>query len=264
MSGKPSLSDFVKESDTKDALNRALRELAKIKKSRAELVDAVYRAASDNFAALDLDPVTPPKPSAKDGVEEVAVAWLGDLQLGKVTPTYNSKVCEQRIQKYADKVRKLTDIQRNDHPVREARVWMLGDMIEGTNIFPGQHWLVDSSLYRQIALDGPRIIGNFLRSLLADFDKVHVTAVIGNHGRLGKRGEYDPETNGDRMAYRVTQQLLQSEKRLTWTIPDGMGERHWYAVDKIGNYSCLLFHGDQLGGRMQGALTILGSKRKMN
>jgi hypothetical protein len=250
--------------DLKRALDSALRRLDKEKKSKADLVDAVYRAASDCFAALELPAVPPPPRARQAGAPEVAVAMLGDLQLGKKTPAYDSKVCEKRVERYAEKIRTLTDIQRKDHPVREARVWMLGDMIEGGgNIFPGQQWLIDSSLYRQVALDGPRILGKFLRALLAHFDKVHVTAIIGNHGRLGRWGEYDPESNGDRLLYRITQQLMESEKRLTWTIPDGMGERHWYAVDRIGNYSCLLFHGDQMGGKFQGSLTRVAVQRKV-
>ena len=266
---KKALKEFAAErdqtSDIKRALDKALRDLAKEKRSKAGLVEAVYQAAADNFKALELRNVTPPAKDSRKGEAEITVAMLGDLQLGKVTPTYNSKVCEQRISRFADKVRRLTDIQRKDHPVREARVWMLGDMIEGCgNIFPGQQWLIDSSLYRQVGLDGPRIVGNFLRCLLSDFDKVHVTAVIGNHGRIGRRGEYDPESNGDRLLYRITQQLLEGEKRLTWTIPDGMGERHWYAIDRIGNYSCMLFHGDQLAGRLQGAMTLVGIKRLVN
>lgn len=252
------------DSKLRDTNMRLLRQLAEAKNKKAELVEAVYRAVTDCASALEYKPVTPPKVNDKRGGEEVAVPILADLQLGKVTPNYNSKVCEKRIQLFADKVRILTDIQRKDHPVKEAHVWMLGDIIEGLTVFPGQHFLVDSSLYRQVVLDGPRILGNFLRSMLADFDKVHVTAIIGNHGRLGRRGEYDPETNGDRMTYKITQQIMESEKRLTWNIPDGMGERHWYAIDKIGNYSCMLFHGDQLGGRMQGALTMIGLKRIVN
>jgi hypothetical protein len=235
--GKP-ITEYVQEKEaeeaeesTRQALNRALRALAAAKKGKAELVDAVYRAASDCFAALELKPVPAPPKQKGAGEAEVAVPIIADLQLGKVTPDYNSAVCEARMEHYAEKVRSLTAIQRKDHPVREARVWMLGDIIEGLTVFPGQQWLVDSSLYRQIALDGPRILGNFLRSMLADFDTVHVTAVIGNHGRLGRRGDFDPETNGDRMVYRITQQMMAGEKRLTWTIPDGMGERHWYAVE---------------------------------
>jgi len=252
------------DSKLRDTNIRLLRQLAEAKNRKAELVGAVYQAVTDCASSLKYKPVEPPKREDKRGGAEVAVPWLADLQLGKVTPNYNSKVCEKRIQLFADKTRFLTDIQRKDHPVKEAHVWMLGDIIEGLTVFPGQHFLVDSSLYRQVALDGPRILGNFLRSMLADFDKVHVTAIIGNHGRLGRRGEYDPETNGDRMVYKITQQIMESEKRLTWNIPDGMGERHWYAIDKIGNYSCMLFHGDQLAGRMQGALTMIGLKRIVN
>lgn len=251
-----------READGRAALDRALRQLAKAKASKEELVAAVYQAARDGIAALELSPVTAPRrDSRKD--PEVAVAMLGDLQLGKVTPTYNSKVCEKRIELYGDKIIRLTEIQRAEHPVKDLRVWMLGDVVEGVAIFPGQQWLVDASLYRQMTLDGPRILGNFLRKMLGSFERVHVTAIIGNHGRIGKRGEYDPETNGDRILYRVTQQLLESERRLTWTIPEGMGERHWFAIDRIGNYSCLLLHGDQFGGRMQGQLTRLGVQRKV-
>lgn len=40
--------------------------------------------------------------------------------------------------------------------------------------------------------------------------------------------------------------------RITWTIPDGPGERNWYAIDTIGNYASLLLHGDQFRGGFAG------------
>jgi hypothetical protein len=40
--------------------------------------------------------------------------------------------------------------------------------------------------------------------------------------------------------------LYRNEPRVSFNIPDGKGERHWYAVDSIGGYSALLIHGDQL------------------
>jgi len=179
---------------------------------------------------------------------------LSDWQLGKVTPDYDSVVCEQRIQQYTAKVAALTEIQRADHPVNELHVWLLGDLVEGELIFPGQAHKIDASLYRQVALDGPRILGDFLRQMLSIFAEVKVTAVIGNHGAIGglSRREMDPESNADRMLYRIVQQLLASEKRLSWTIPDGGRERYWYAIDQIGTYSCLLFHGDQVRGGFAG------------
>jgi hypothetical protein len=246
--------------------NRTLVSLSNAKAKKEELVAAVFDAASQAAAALKLKNVSVPDSKVHYGrgrKSEVAVAVLSDWQLGKVTPTYNSEVCEKRIERFADEVLKITAIQRADHPVNEIHVWCLGDMGEGELIFPGQQWLVDASLYTQVCITGPRILGNFLRKMLANFDKVIVYGVIGNHGRLGGRAsrEMNAESNGDRMIYRITQQLLAGEDRLSWTIPDGMSERNWYAVDKIGNYSSLLLHGDQFRG--QAGMPWYGLQKKI-
>lgn len=252
-----SLVDDAQALGVHDDLRRAnlelLKKLDKANASKAELVDAVYRAALDAASALTIAPVAPPKGDKRRGQAEVAVAMLSDWQLGKKTPTYSSEVCEQSVQRYADKVRRLSDIQRADHPVRELRVWLLGDIVEGELIFPGQAHRIDASLYRQVAVDGPRILGEFLRAMLGAFDRVAVTAVIGNHGAIGGpvRRESHPETNADTMVYRIVEQIV-TDARLTWNIADPVGERGWYAIDRIGDYSALLFHGDQVRGGFAG------------
>ena len=237
------------------ALDRALRALDKAKASKEELVDAVYRAASDAASTLVIPPVSePPRDRRRTPRAEVAVAVLSDWQLGKKTPTYTSAECEKRVALYADKIARLTEIQRADHPVRDVHVWLLGDLIEGELIFPGQAHRIDASLYRQVAVDGPRILGDFLRRMLASFPgRVHVTAVIGNHGAIGgrERREMHPETNGDMMLYRIVEQIV-NHPRLTWNIADPTGERGWYAVDEIGKHRTLLFHGDQIRGGFAG------------
>lgn len=159
------------------------------------------------------------------------------------TPTYNVKILEQRIEAYAEKVIKITNIQRADHPVNHLRLWLLGDIVEGEEIFPSQSHLLDASLYEQVAVAGPRILGNFLRTMLAHFETIHVTGVIGNHGRLSR--DHNSETNFDRILYQILAQIFANEPRITFNIPDGYGERSFYAIDTIGNYSTLLIHGDQ-------------------
>ena len=147
--------------------------------------------------------------------------------------SYNSIVCEQRIQQYAEKVIHLTEIQRRDHPVKHLHIWCLGDIIEGELIFPGQSFLVDGGLYRQITVDGPRIMKNFITKMLENFETITFVGVIGNHGSIGGRArrDHDPETNGDRMLYRITQLMFENEKRIKFVIPDGRGERHWYGIE---------------------------------
>lgn len=243
-----------KYDDLRAAHERTLRNLAKQKVSKEELVEAVYVAAKDAAKALNLPKTPKPKaPKKSKNTPETAIAVLSDWQLAKITPSYNSQVCEERIELYGDKVIECASIQETDHPVRSLRVWLLGDLIEGEDIFPGQAHLIDASLYRQITVDGPRILCSFLRKMLTHFDEVHVVGVIGNHGRIGRKGVFAPETNGDRMLYKICEQILASETRLTWSIPDGMGERNWYAVDKVTPaYSALLCHGDQIRGGFGG------------
>jgi len=248
-----SLSD-ADDSSLKVAYAKLLSEYEKAKSKQDQLVNAVYRAVKDTIVAnppVRMDPTFVPvknKKSLKD--EEVAVAVLADWQLAKVTPDYNSSVCEERIERYAEKVIHLTNIQRADHPVNEIRIWALGDIVEGELIFPGQSFLVDGGLYRQVTVDGPRILSKFINKMLENFEKVTFVGVIGNHGAIGGRSrrDHDPETNADRMLYRIIQLMYENEKRISFHIPDGRGDRNWYAIDKVGNYKSLLIHGDQFSG----------------
>ena len=256
MSDVPKWEDVVEDEGARKALARALRQLDEEKRKKAELVEAVYQAARDAASGVAYSDVKYVKPTqnGKKRESEVAILVLSDWQLAKTTPTYNSDVCAERITRLAERVRTLTSIQRADHPVTECRVYLLGDIVEGEMIFPGQAHRIDASLFRQVLLDGPRILGGLLRDLLVDFEKVHVEAVIGNHGAIGGRArkEYHPETNADSMLYEATKLFLAGEKRLTWGPLFTEGERHWYRVDEVRGHRIFMFHGDQVKGGFAG------------
>jgi hypothetical protein len=244
--------EIKNESELKISYTKLLQEYEKLKTKEVHLADAIYRAVKEEMEQGKLynTPKVPaPKKDTRKASEEVAVAVLADWQLGKITPDYNSAVCEKRIQQYADKVIHLTEIQRQDHPVRELRIWCLGDIVEGELIFPGQEFLIDSGLYRQVTVDGPRIMKGFINKMLEHFETITFTGVIGNHGAIGgkSRRNHDPETNADRMLYRIVQLMFENNPRVKFNIPDGRGDRYWYAIDSIGEYKSLLIHGDQFG-----------------
>src|SRR5690606_37078025 len=97
-----------------------------------------------------------------------------------------------------------------------------------------------------VGVDGPEILRDFFLSMLTEFDSIHVAAVIGNHGRLSSRlKSINPETNMDRLLYKILDLMFAYEDRITFDIPDGHGESSFYAVDTIGNYYTLLLHEDQ-------------------
>ena len=240
------------QSSTVDFLRTENKRLARLvdryKNVRDEAGHIVYQAAYDAFNEFELPKITMPSFPKSSSTSETAVAVLADWQMGKVTPDYNTDVLAKRMDVYMDKLIEITNIQRTHHPVKNLHVWILGDIVEGEEIFPGQSHLIDSGIYRQVGVNGPKILGKFLKTALEHFEHVHVTAVIGNHGAVGgrMRKQHDPETNMDRLLYKICEMIFESEGRISFNIPDGKGERNWYAVDYIGSYGTLLIHGDQM------------------
>lgn len=252
--------------ELRETNKRLQKELSRVRVNTGELTDAVYKAAKDALSGLEIPPV--PRVRAQKGKSkpETAISLISDWQLGKRTPTYNSEICEKRVEEYGDKLLKIVQVQRADHPVNDLRVYLLGDLCEGELIFPGQAHRIDSSLYRQVIVDGPRLLNNFLRKMSGEFANIHVVGVIGNHGAIGGRSrrEMHPETNGDFMMYRVAQEMLVNQKNITWNLPEVKGERSWYAIDPIGAYRFFLFHGDQMRGGGFGGLPFYGFHRAIN
>lgn len=241
----------LQNEEFKKTNRKLLQDLEKAKHKKADLVNAVYEAVKNNLHLIDIPKVKAPKKDTRKSKEEIAIALLSDIQLAKVTPDYNSDIAEQRVLYYADKICDIARIQRKAHPVKKIAVFALGDIVEGELIFPGQEHLIDSSLYRQVTIDGPRIMIGFLNKLLSEFEEVQCHFVIGNHGALGgkSRRSYNPETNADRMLYKIVEMSFQHEKRISFSIPEGEGERNWYEVANLGDrLKFMLFHGDQVRG----------------
>lgn len=240
-------SEKIKE--LKDTNERLLKRIDKLKDKKADLVEAVYRGAKDGMSTLSLPKIQAPiKTTAKKG-EEICVPLLSDIQLAKRTDTYNTKVAEERIIRYAEKIVKIARIQKANHIVKKCVVFALGDIIEGELIFPGQAHEIDSSLYRQVTVDGPRILSQFFNILLSEFETVECYWVIGNHGALGGRSrrDYNPESNADRMLGKILQTMYENEKRIKFHVPT----KSWYTVADLGvKAKFLLFHGDNIRGTM--------------
>ena len=229
--------------ELRKALLKKQRELLEAKQRDKGLVEATYQGARDAMLALGpIKPVAPPKLAKIKGKPEVALIHATDWQGAKVTTSYNSEVMRERVMKFAQKIETLTNIQRKDHPVKEAVIMFGGDMVEGLFNYPAQLWQIDSSLFGQYATVS-RLLMDFTRHILATFDKVTVVAEWGNHGRIGgHRAEVPKSDNVDRMCYEFARTMLQGEKRLTWEdCPEDIQRV------EIGNYRALLMHGDELG-----------------
>jgi hypothetical protein len=245
-------------SQLRGMLIRAQRKLEAAKAKTVELQNAVYQAAHD--AALAHGPLLPTPPPLPDRRRrpEVALIHETDWQYGKRTDDFNMEVCEERIGRFDQKVKRITEIQRADHPVKRAHVMLGGDMLEGRgNIFPGQVHEVEAFLYDQL-FGVSRLIVSTIRNNLATYEHVDVWEESGNHGRLGRKGEDAALDNADNMAYRIARDTLSEETRLTWHP-----QVSWHQILDIGNYRAMLAHGDEIKS-YGGNVPAFGILRKCN
>ncbi len=246
-------AESIKIQELKKDLSRINAQLDRAKNKKGDLIEAMNQAIRINLNTWEKPKVPRPlKQKAKSNTEETAIAVLSDIQLAKVTPDYNTEIAEKRVVEYAKKVVDITNIQRNAHKINKCAVFVAGDIIEGELIFPGQAHLIDSSLYKQVTVDAPRIMQQFFDILLANFQEVDVHWVIGNHGHLGGRSrkDYHPDSNADRMLGKIMSIIYDKEKRIEFTIPDSTNnDNHWFDIADLGN-KCKFFiwHGDNIRG----------------
>ena len=221
-------------------LKRSHQAYAKEKQKTDAIVEAVYSAARS--AALGQASPKPVaiKKDARKGKAEVALIHATDWQLGKKTVSYGVETCAKRIERFADKIVRITDIQRKDHPVREAVLMFGGDMVEGLDIFPGQAWEIEAHLFDQL-FEASSIMEKLVRTTAANFEKVRVICEFGNHGRIGRYGVNPRGDNIDRMAYKIVQDRTTNLKNVSWQASDD-----WYQHVTIGKYRLLLVHGDEI------------------
>lgn len=222
---------------------RLQRQLAAAKQRNEDIVDAVLSGARDAAVVVGTPkPMPMPKKDTRRRGVSHGLLHLTDWQLGKETADYSTEVCEERVQRAVAKTIKITEIQRADHPVPTCHLMLGGDLVENVDTFPLQAFEVDSTTFEQV-FRASALVEQVIVTLLEHFEAVEVWEVAGNHGRIGRKGQYPREDNFDRIVGRIARERLAKQQRLTWHIPEG-----WYQLVVAGNYRALLVHGDQIRG----------------
>jgi hypothetical protein len=215
------------------------RQLRAARDAKAELVDAVYRAAYDAAVTIGHPPrVKTPKPVKRAADAHVALLHTTDWQGGKETIDYNLSVLESRLSLMMDKTAAL--VGHHGHQVRECVILFGGDDIEGVTIFPSQPFEVHAGLYEQV-FTVVRYKRMVVERALAMFDKVTVRRKWGNHGRIGKFGDIPDTDNLDLMADTFAAEAFRDDQRVEWHT----GNLDYIQQFQIGNYHAALLHGNE-------------------
>lgn len=240
--------------DLKNALREANAKVAKLRVNSERVADAALEGAKAAVLQQARPKVAPfkSKPGGKNK-PEVALWHLTDWQGAKKTVSYNSTVMRDRAHRFVDRAFSITDIQRADHPIKEARIMLGGDMIEGMFNFPTQPFEIDATLFDQF-VNVATLLDEVVRRAAAHYDKVEVHAEWGNHGRLGNKHAVIPRSdNADRMTYKLAETMGSDLTNVKWHITDQDIQQV-----EIGNYRALLIHGDEVGrGGFSSPMTLV-------
>ena len=94
-------------------------------------------------------------------------------------------------------------------PIDSLHVHLIGDIVEGWDIFRGQTQNIDRDIGEQL-LGCVDLLVKFLDRMRSLFKHIHVVGVPGNHGRIGKRGENPHYVNYDYIVYRFMEKALKN------------------------------------------------------
>lgn len=235
------VSEQIELEELRRQLAIAQRAASRRQQNTEQLVEAIYQGVKAAQLAHGPAPTfRAPRLVKRAGKPEVALLHLTDWQLGKKSVSFGINTCKKRIEQALEKSIAITEIQRSHHPVDTCHIMLGGDMVEGLGIFPGQAYEVEAFAYEQL-VHCAALVEATVAYALTHFTHVHVWEEIGNHGRIGRKGEMPHGDNVDRIVYTLARSRF-TDKRLNWH--PWLGDLGTHVT--IGNYTALLVHGDEI------------------
>ncbi len=237
------------------------RELSRVKQ-RLALYEKLEEAKLDPPVWL-----TPKKPSGKHAA--IPSLLLTDIHYDEVVKPdqigglncYNRKIADGRIRRAFEGA------------ITVSRDYLAGVTYEGINVFLGGD-LLSGIIHEELRETNESVITDSivsvvepleagLRVLAEHFGKVHVAAVVGNHGRNTRkpRAKNRATDSFDWLVAKMVEKGLQADARITMQIAQA-ADTHV----QLYNHRYCLTHGDQFhgGSGISGALAplLLGVHRK--
>jgi hypothetical protein len=159
--------------------------------------------------------------------EECACLEFSDVQIGSlVVPketsrlaNYNKNKMKKRIDKLIQSVFEVVEIQRNAGiPLRNLKLHVLGDIVQGESVFAGQAFKLDAHLMEQVFVLGDDLVDRLFLPLTQLFEKIEVFCIAGNHGKQGKPGDASRLTNWDYVVYWLWKVRMKNIKQIKFYI----------------------------------------------
>ena len=247
----------LKECAHKEELQRRIEMLEKdLAKSRA--VNSIIIDTVKNSIAV-LKPLKIPTiiiSSKKMHKAETAMLELGDLHIGEKivkeevanVTEYNFDIFCKRLDVLTEGIAECINIQRSKIPIDTLDINVLGDIVTGENIYLGQTRNTDMMLMDQTFEGANRLANRLILPCAQMFNKVRLRCVWGNHGRVGKPGEFHQKTNFDYIVYVFLKEVLKRQKNVEFYIAEC--PVMLFKLPEAPSWTHLISHGNEVGSWM--------------
>ncbi len=227
-----------------------------------EKVDAALTKIAPDV--LQVVPEPPPE-RASSGSPELIWCEVSDVQLGTKVELEKMGGLNQhdwtiflaKLARWEETVTATIRERRLAAPIEGVVIALLGDIVEGHNIFKGQVYELDFDVYKQV-VHGANDFAQAFARIVATFPDLKFTlyGVGGNHGRVGSYGEAPYRCNWDLILYHIIELRLGALKlgNCICHFPQA-----WFQVVETWGWTHLLVHGDDIKG--WGGLPFYGLQR---
>jgi len=224
-------------------------EKTKVRLNKQSLLVKYSRKKKDQASILDIS-----------DVHVGMVNKIFDSNLRKERTTYNYQIFLKELGILKEAVFRIHDLQSKAHNLKDLYINLMGDVITNDRIFDGQTFHIDRCVGSQV-WDTVSHFARLIEDFKAIYEKVHVTTVVGNHGRstMSYQSEEPVPNNFEYTLYRVLQLLFKGDNRVIIDVP----ETREYILDICG-WKHLIMHGDSLRGSSETYVTKQVKELKLN
>jgi len=236
----------------KRAMSMAAQDQIEEQKTQTQQVVEALTPLVKDLNYFDPKPVIekPIMGPVDDRSVEEAVLVLSDIHFGKRTETFNYHVMGERFTKLNYSVHRIVNLLRRGYKINKLNIFLIGDVVDGDMIYPGQAHGIEMPVIDQIYQLGIPMLRDFLLTMMKLFKKVEVHCIYGNHGRVNKYASR--KTNFDYVLYKHLEAHFRNYKQIKFNVYDD-----WKAVVPVQGHNFLLTHGDAVSGGSTG-LPLVG------
>ena len=262
-------TDNPRQTDDVIALARAQMEIRQLRarqtESERETVWArtVLDGVREALPTIATPVLRAPPVHDSESEDEEYILVLSDVHAGlKVNEAemgginaYSQEIMLRRAERLVDAV--LSIREKYHVPAKRLNVFQLGDILEGNEIFRGQHFELESHVAEQIVVGG-RLLADIYTRLSGAFEEVVVTALEGNHGRITFGKSSAPVgMSFDWLLTKFAEEMLRDNDRIRMVAAES-----WWRIVERCNHRFMLAHGDGIKGGFAG-LPWYGMVRRM-